>query len=209
MNFLFDCAHNLSLDAPSWRFLRRHGLLLFVLFKALSMYCNSPINQPLWYSCVSTSREREREREEERQREGDRARGNRFSRPGQAVGKEGSCRGKAEMSQDIPLWLHRAGQIQTFLQLFCVLRLGLKSILWTECKHQHLCMPTDTGLKLCLKLNNGFYIVMLILSDVWTPPLICNIIFSLYTMMPSWTGKRNEQKLRGTGKYASHTPIYK
>lgn len=32
-----------------------------------------------------------------------RGRGNRFSRPGRAVGKERSCRGKAEMSQDIPL----------------------------------------------------------------------------------------------------------
>lgn len=106
--------------------------------------------------------QREGGRETEGGRQG--ARGNRFSRPGQAVGKEGSCRGKAEMSQDIPLWLHRAGQIQTFLQLFCVLRLELKSILWVEGKHQHLCIPTDTG----MKLYNIFLIVMLrFFSGVW------------------------------------------
>lgn len=69
MNFLFDYAHNLTLDAPSWRFLRRHRLLLFLLFKALSMYCSSPINQPLWYSCVSTSRESVRKRDRGRETE--------------------------------------------------------------------------------------------------------------------------------------------
>lgn len=59
------------------------------------------------HASPQTERETEREREggggRERQREGETERGNRFSRPGRAVGKEGSCRGKAEMSQYIPL----------------------------------------------------------------------------------------------------------
>lgn len=46
------------------------------------------------------------------------------------------------MSQDIPLWLHSAGQIQTFLQLFCVLGAGTKSISW-EGKHQRLRFPLE------------------------------------------------------------------
>lgn len=69
--------------------------------------------KPAVFMCVHKHRGRKGDiREKERER------GNRFSRPGRAVGKEGSCRGKAEMSQDIPLWLHRAGQIETFLQAF-------------------------------------------------------------------------------------------
>lgn len=137
---LWNNSKTLAWDVPSERFLRRHRLLLSAPLKTLSSHCSSPINQPfVVFMCLHKQSKGAREREGGREAEGGREweRGNRFSRPGRAVGKEGSCRGKAEMSQDIPLWLHSAGQIQTFLQLFCVLLLEFKSISWAECKHQH------------------------------------------------------------------------
>lgn len=79
----------------------------FAPLKTLNLHCGSAVNAARsWNSCVSTNRRRKGRKS---------GRGNRFSRPGRAVGKEGSCRGNTEMSQDIPLWLHSAGQIQTFL----------------------------------------------------------------------------------------------
>lgn len=52
------------------RSLWRHRLLPFVLLKTLSLYCSSPINRPLWYSCVSNiERQQERGSETEGGRE--------------------------------------------------------------------------------------------------------------------------------------------
>lgn len=152
------CFHKSAVRAwmpPSQGFLRRHRL--FVLLKTLSVYCVSPIQPAFVGFCASPAAESERERGRETEG-GDGARGNRVSRPGQAVGKEGSCRGKTQMSQDIPLWLHSVGQIQTFLQLFCGLVLELKPIWWVWCRDQHLHIRTDAGSETVL--DSDFHIVV-------------------------------------------------
>lgn len=79
--------------------------MLFVLLKTLSLYCSSPINQPLWYSCVSPQTERESGREggregREKEREGEETDSQDLDEPWE---KRGLVEEKQEMSQDIPL----------------------------------------------------------------------------------------------------------
>lgn len=66
----------------------------FVLSGTLSWYCNSPINQPfVAFMCLHKQRAGGWESAGGKGRQ--RGRGSRFSRPGRAVGKEGSRGGKA------------------------------------------------------------------------------------------------------------------